>query len=67
MSLSSGNGVSQINSKPNQTDIIIQALCQYSEVEIEQLFLIHTDPVKNKLVLTEQQFNLVRKVYLKAF
>jgi hypothetical protein len=29
---------------------------------------MHNDPAKqNKLVLTEQQFTLVRKIYLRAF
>ena len=34
----------------------------------DEIFTLHTDPKQgNKVILTEQQFNLVKKVYTKCF
>lgn len=71
-SFSSGNGGNQQQIQPksgkSQIEILVQALNQYDKQQLEQLFIMHYDPEKqNKLVLTELQFTLLRKVYLRAF
>jgi hypothetical protein len=48
-------------------DIVLKALSQYNEGQLQQMFVMHFDPLKKKLVLTENQFNLIRKIYLGAF
>ena len=48
-------------------DIVLKALSQYNEGQLQQMFVMHFDPLKKKLVLTENQFNLIRKIYMGAF
>ena len=50
-----------------QLDTILQALNGYSSSQIEQLFTLYYDPLKGKIILTEAQFTLVRKIYVNAF
>jgi hypothetical protein len=48
-------------------EIVLKALSQYNDEQLRQMFVMHFDPLKKKLVLTENQFNLIRKIYLGAF
>ena len=63
-----------------QLEMLNQVLDQYSPEEIRELFILHVDPRQNggttmtlagvpqgRIILTEPQFNLVKKVYTKSF
>ncbi|TNV76338.1 hypothetical protein FGO68_gene11339 [Halteria grandinella] len=63
-----------------QLEMLNQVLDQYAPEDIRDLFILHVDPRQNggptmtlagvpqgKLILTEPQFNLVKKVYAKSF
>lgn len=49
-------------------EMLIATLQEIPEDQVEEVFTMHLDPKQgNKIVLTETQFNLVRKVYTKCF
>jgi hypothetical protein len=37
----------------SKIEIVLKALSQYSEEQLQQMFVMHFDPLKKKLVLTE--------------
>ena len=48
--------------------MLVAALQEIPEDQVDEVFTMHTDPKQGaKIVLTETQFNLVRKVYTKCF
>ena len=48
--------------------MLVSCLQEYSSDQVDEMFMLHVDPKQgNKIVLTETQFNLVKKVYTKCF
>ena len=38
-------------------------MSQYSDGQLQQLFVMHSNPYRDKLILTEAQFQLIQNVY----
>lgn len=56
------------NTNWQHLEMLIATLQEIPEDQIDEIFTMQTDPKQGqKIVLTETQFNLVRKVYTKCF
>ena len=55
--------VAKQEKKKDHVPEIVEVLRQYDPKQMNQLMFLHFDPFKKKLVLTEEQFKLVSKLY----
>jgi hypothetical protein len=70
MEMTAGSGSdNEENSKEQESGreliILKKALSEF--VLNDEIFIVHKEPKSNRIVLTEAQFNLVKKVYTRCF
>eukprot|EP00347_Sterkiella_histriomuscorum_P005789 403355263 len=57
-----------LNTNWQQLEMLVAILQQLPLDQYEDIFTLHVDPKQNnKVILTETQFNLVRKAYMRSF
>ena len=57
-----------LNTNWQQLEMLVEILQQHSLEQAEEIFTMYSDPrQKGRIILTEAQFNLVKKVYTRCF
>ena len=56
------------NTNWQHLEMLVASLQEYSPEQVEEILTLHVDQKQgSRIVLTETQFNLVKKVYTKCF